>query len=294
MKRAVAFRKHAGPIQESLKLAAAERGFDVLVTNKRDMNVGHPWNDYDNLLWFDNKPPILRTSAKIFWWMCDLRSPATLGGTTTASCIGVCNTFLLREYERFYGKPTIYLPQCGNDTEAKKGRSLNYDILFLGHLGKPSEWDHLSVTASNLKKSILSRQFHWNRMPIVGALEKAGLSVKVISREGATLDSKWLYQSTPINLSISLPVEGYTSNRLYNILSSEGFCLAAWFPGLEKLFRNHKHLVWFKTIGEAIELAKHYLDRPEERNRIRREGNQEYLAKHTAGHRVDRMIEALS
>ena len=108
------------------------------------------------------------------------------------------------------------------------------------------------------------------------------------------MDSKWLYQNTPINLAVSLPALGYTSNRVYNILASEGFCLTSWFPGIEDLFENRKHLVWFKSYGEAFQLAKYYLSHPDERDQIRKAGHQEYLAHHTVASRIDTMLEAMS
>ena len=81
---------------------------------------------------------------------------------------------------------------------------------------------------------------------------------------------------------------------MYNILASKGFCLVMWFPGLEDLFENHKHLVWFTSYGEALSLAKRYLANPDEREKIRKSGHAEYLANHTAAHRVDTMLEAMS
>ena len=294
MKYAIAFRNHVGPIQTSLRLIAEARGIDVLVGNARDMNVEHNWDDYDALLWFDNRVPTLKTSAKIFWWMCDLRVPETLGGKTTADYIGICNKQFLREYENFYGVPAIYVPQCGNDTEIVEGRNLGCDVLFLGHPGKPTSYEGLVQMKELTREQVVNKEFHWNRLPVISALRDAGLSVEVISQEGATSDSKWLYQNTPINLSISLPVEGYTSNRTYNILASRGFCLVAWFPGLEDLFENHKHLVWFSFYDEAVELAKRYLEKPQERDKIREAGYREYLASHTAAHRVDTMLGAMS
>ncbi len=294
MRYAISFRKHVGPIQDSLRLVAEARGVDLLVTDPKNMNLGHNWDDYDALIWFNNHPPTLETSAKILWWMCDLRAPESLGGTTTANYIGLCNKTFLNEYESFYGATVVYVPQCGNDTSVKRGRDLGCDVLFLGHTGHSAPHEGLVQMKELTRQQVLAKEFHWNRMPVINALQSSGLSTWVISNEGATADSKWLYQNTPINLSVSLPVEGYTSNRMYNILASRGFCLVAWFPGLEDLFENHKHLVWFSTLDEAVELAKHYLEKPQERDIIREAGYREYLDSHTAASRVDTMLEAMN
>jgi hypothetical protein len=200
----------------------------------------------------------------------------------------------LMEYEDFYGVPSFYVPQCGNDSPlGQPGREIKWDVLFLGHTGRPEKLP-LAQDADKTRKQILARNFHWNRMPTISAMRRGGLNVQIFSKEGSTLDSKWLYQNTPINLAVSLPATGYTSNRVYNILASSGFCLTAWFPGIEDLFENHKHLVWFTSYGEALSLAKRYLADPEGREKIRKAGQAEYLANHTAAHRVDIMLEAMS
>jgi hypothetical protein len=284
MKYAISFRPQVGTIQSSLSLCAEARGVDVFRINEE-----YNWDDYDALIWFNNRPPTMETSAKIFWWMHDLRPPRKT--KTTASYIGLCNTYFLKEYEDFYGVPAVYLPQCGDDAPVKEGRDLSCDVLFLGSPGLPAPYEGLAQTPELTRQQIGKREWHWNRMPVIDALKEAGLSVTTISEKRMTPDAKWLYQNTPISLSVSLPAAGYTSNRLYNILSSRGFCLVAWFPGLEELFENHEHLVWFRTLDEAAELAKHYLDRPRERDKIRTAGYVEYLANHTAASRVDTMLE---
>lgn len=294
MKYAIVFRKHVGPIQSSLQLHANKENVDVLITD-RSMEKppsGYFWDDYDALLWFNNKPPTIKTEAALLWWMCDLRAPSTLGGTTTATHIGLCNKLFLGEYAEYYGVPVTYVPQCGNDTAIFKGRDLKSDVLFLGHVRNLPDKCH-AQSEEAVRQQILTKNFHWNRAPIIQHLQSAGLNVKVLSREGATEDSKWLYQQAPISLSISLPATGYSSNRLYNILSSGGFCLALYFPGIEEFFDNHKHLVWFKSKEEAEELTRYYLAKPEERSKIQIAGHEEYLRRHTASHRVSTMLEAI-
>jgi spore maturation protein CgeB len=51
------------------------------------------------------------------------------------------------------------------------------------------------------------------------------------------------------------------------------------------------HLVWFKSIGEAVELARRYLGNDGERERIARIGREEVLTNHTWDHRMAWMME---
>jgi len=158
--------------------------------------------------------------------------------------------------------------------------------------GEPFEKSNPQDLAA-LRKRIRGKKFHENRLSIIREIEKE-FTVKVISREGITTDQKWLYNQTPISLSISLPAPGYSSNRLYNILSSEGFALVNWFSGIEAFFENRKHLVWFNSPEEARELTRFYLSHPDERDEIRRAGHQLYLEKHTAASRIDSMLSEIS
>jgi len=57
------------------------------------------------------------------------------------------------------------------------------------------------------------------------------------------------------------------------------------------MFENHKHLVWFDKADEAVDVMRHYTEKPEEHVRIRRLGYREYLRNHTAVERLRRVVE---
>ena len=59
------------------------------------------------------------------------------------------------------------------------------------------------------------------------------------------------------------------------------------------LFKSGEHMVCFKKIGEAKELAKYYLGRPQERKEIAQKGRSEVLAKHTYVHRIEELLKAI-
>ena len=68
-------------------------------------------------------------------------------------------------------------------------------------------------------------------------------------------------------------VAWYFSNRTWFTLGSRGFLLTNYAPGLEDLFENHRHLVWYRSVDECLELIEHYRTRPDERTRIAAEGH---------------------
>jgi len=297
MKAAIAYKcRPFGPIQASLCIAAEKLGFDLLPMEKSSPWAppkGKHWDDYEVVIHFHNATPSFRTSAKVLWWMCDLRAPQQMLPTCTADMIFICNSLFVDDYEKHFGVKVHYLPQCGNDADMKPGRNLKDACIFLGIVRGPADFQ----TSNPLKSELLLRQiqnkgFHANRSPVIDALRKAKISVGVINRERITADQKWLYNNAPLSLSVSLPVPGYTSNRLYNILSSAGFALVNWFPGIEKLFENKEHLVWFRSPEEAVELARYYLDNDDKRNAIREAGHRLYLEKHTGLARVNFMLQA--
>jgi len=298
VKIAIVYRVPIGPIQASLSLAGQAKDMDILQMRPNDdwaTPAGKQLDDYDVIIHFHNQPPTFKTSAVILWWMCDLRDPVKIPSAgCTASAIFVCNQLYVEDYIRHFGVKTFHLPQCGNDTDMVPGRTLRQDCIFLGRakIGESFEKSN-PLDLVKLRRRILAKKFHENRLPVIREIEKE-FTVRVISREGLTADQKWLYNQSPISLSISLPVPGYSSNRLYNILSSEGFALVNWFPGIEASFENRKHLVWFNSPEEARELARYYLSHPDERNGIRRAGYQLYLEKHTAASRIDCMLNEVS
>jgi len=84
----------------------------------------------------------------------------------------------------------------------------------------------------------------------------------------------------------------YTSwRRSLNSMASGAFHLTRYFPGLETVFENRKHLVWFESIGEAVDLITYYLENKDERELIAAQGCAEVHAKHTWDHRVAEMLE---
>jgi len=74
-------------------------------------------------------------------------------------------------------------------------------------------------------------------------------------------------------------VRWYFSNRTWFTLGCEGFLLTNYAPGLEDLFECHRHLVWYRSVDECLELCAYYLERPDERARIAAEGRA-YASRH--------------
>jgi spore maturation protein CgeB len=79
--------------------------------------------------------------------------------------------------------------------------------------------------------------------------------------------------------------------RIFNTMGAGCLLLTRYFPGLETVFENHKHLVWFEEDREGIELAYRYLEDDSARQYVAYTGRDEVLAKHTWDHRIQDMLE---
>lgn len=79
--------------------------------------------------------------------------------------------------------------------------------------------------------------------------------------------------------------------RTFETLSTGSFLLTNWIPTLGDLFEDGKHLVTYKTLDEMVEKTKYYLEHGDEREKIAKAGHEEFIAKHTYKHRVEKVLE---
>jgi len=96
---------------------------------------------------------------------------------------------------------------------------------------------------------------------------------------------------------ITLGINGVNDVRMYaswrravNSMASGAFHLTHYVPDMETVFENRRHLVWFHSIPEAMELIDYYLSHEEEREAIAASGRQEVLARHTWDARIGQML----
>ena len=307
MRYALVFTTHdlppRGPITRSLFQVAEQKGIPLRFTS-RDTD----WDEFDFLIWFHNRPPPFQTTAKIGWWLCDARTVERLrktepGSSGYANYIFLCNSYLLDDFASFYGGEAYHMPQCGDDMPEERGRSFGTDCVFIGSVPelnprkmrkrKPPDNPPLRLIGDNGSKDDFQwalANVHKNRYPVIKGILNAGISVHVLQGERVSRDQKFIYRTTPICLAISPQIPGYTSNRLYNILAAKGFCLTLKYPGIEESFENHKHLVWFSSVEEAVDLIHFYKSNPAKMQEIRDAGHAEYMKSHSAEKRIEQMI----
>jgi len=82
--------------------------------------------------------------------------------------------------------------------------------------------------------------------------------------------------------------------RVFESLATGSFLLTEYVPTLPRLFKNKKHLVWYKSMDEAIKLAKYYLKHDNEREKIAKAGMEEVFKKHTYMKRIEKMFKTIN
>lgn len=76
--------------------------------------------------------------------------------------------------------------------------------------------------------------------------------------------------------------------RNFEVMATGSLLLTSYLPDFEDLgFIDGKHLVLYRTMDEAVEKAKYYIDHPQEREAIAQAGYEHVIKHHTIQNRVD-------
>jgi len=105
-----------------------------------------------------------------------------------------------------------------------------------------------------------------------------------------------VYSSSKVGIGISAfnGVHSYTSDRLFRMLASGICCVCAWFPGIEEIAVDRRHLAWFKTTEECVALVGYYLKHADERKRMATEGARLAHRSHVWPVRVHEFLEVIN
>lgn len=81
--------------------------------------------------------------------------------------------------------------------------------------------------------------------------------------------------------------------RCFEATATGSFLLTEYVDTLFECFADGKHLVTYKTMDEAVEKARYYLDHEYERNEIAKAGMEHTLSHHTYEHRIKTMFKEI-
>lgn len=176
--------------------------------------------------------------------------------------------------------PTVYRPR---DVPVQ-----DYDIVFLGR----------PIQNTGTERAALLR-----------VLAHLGLNVHVFSGNWKSIKGlhgirchgftdgdgfAWACSRAKIALSINANVTMYTSwRRVFSTMASGAFLLIKHFPGIDTIFTNRKHLVWFGDKAEAIKETRYYIEHEDERHEIAAHGCELVKQNHTWNIRVSEILNLL-
>jgi len=134
-----------------------------------------------------------------------------------------------------------------------------YDICFVGHVSSPN------------------REFALDRMFAAFPNFYYG---QALFEEAARK-----YAESKIVFNIAMKED--VNMRCFEALATGSFLLTDWVPSIDELFEDGKHLVLYRSLEEAIDKAKYYIEHDDEREKIAQAGYEHVMAHHTIQHRVD-------
>jgi len=81
------------------------------------------------------------------------------------------------------------------------------------------------------------------------------------------------------------------SNRMWKVMGCGGFYLGEWVDGIDAFAQDGTHCAWYRDLAHGIDQVRHYLERPEARNRIAEAGRRHALEYHTYAHRLRLLLQ---
>lgn len=156
-----------------------------------------------------------------------------------------------------------------------------YDLIFIGNNSQPARLPLLERLASNFNLKVFGSGWEGTGLDYGDAVYGKGFA-RVCNR-------------AKICLGIMAPewteLEAYFSNRLTNTLATRCFYIQTYIPGLETVFTNLKHLVWYTDEEDLVGLIEYYLKNEKEAEEIAAEGQREVYRKYTYEESVKKILQ---
>lgn len=158
-------------------------------------------------------------------------------------------------------------------------RIKGYEIIVSAAVDLVEEYNYKFKAYGNWWDSSLGMNFLRNHKELDGKLFPIELVPSLCSSTKITLGVQCVdYSKTQ------------TSPRPYEALACKSFHLTQWTPATENIFKEGFHLVTAKTKDEAKEKMIYYLNHPEEREKIAKQGQEYVYAEHTYDKRLKDIV----
>jgi hypothetical protein len=220
---------------------------------------------------------VRRVGARVLLWYVDCFEPAPPAwlGARVRQCdaLFVSAKGLIPAYRELGPTPVhwamegAYLPAFPPlEVSAPQRRLFGSQVAFVGSVYHPTAHaDDFHARARLLRRIGARYELKiWGPQRFPATRRRLGRGLTLVKWPAYNRDLVRICRSSRIVLGINLinSIELYFSNRTFLTLAAGGFHLTHYVPGLETLFRNHEHLVWFRGEDECLDLIAHYLARP--------------------------------
>lgn len=278
----VTWARYAGPLApRAIRYAAEAYEPDFVLLTRHAILAGEP-----------ALRELLRGREAAFWYF-DLPTPppvlalARLVGRTYVTSLGQVD-----EYRAAAIGAVEFLPQGVDPARDRPAASappdLACDASFVGSGQYAHRYPVLRAVAAACRLQI--RGPGWDTAP--GDLPVAGGPVhgrrlrEVIRGAAISLGANASAQQDAERAS--------ASNRMWRIFGCGGFYLGRHVPDIEAFALGGRHCAWYRSPEEAADLARHYLARPDERQRIAEAGRAHALRHHTYAKRLELLLSGRS
>ncbi len=177
-----------------------------------------------------------------------------------------------------------YLTQaCITDYTPMTG-SYKYEVSFIGNN---------NITGPGMREELLNLIGSHFELHVFGARWSSKNFIshpRIFSEEYANVCARSKIVLDIKSFDYCLDVEGYFSNRTPLTLGFGGFLLSQYTPGVNQMYKDRKHLVYFKSPEEAISLIEYYLHHEDERKQIAEQGKDYVLKNDTYLQKVEQII----
>jgi len=192
------------------------------------------------------------------------------------------------EIAKPYTNKVVWGPHYFDPTFFKSNKILNQenDVTFIGGKTEASfqREEYLTEIAKNgYKLKVIGygfninnekTQYDWNGEHIAIAYKSSKIGLNIIS--GGILNCDLQF-----------------SARAYQAIGCGCFLLTEYIPNIEELFVPGIHLDVFHTKEEMLEKIKYYIENPEIREKIAKQGQEEVLKNHTIDIRVNQYLKVI-
>lgn len=156
--------------------------------------------------------------------------------------------------------------------------------ILINTLAKEAAYKHRKYILSNIPNLTVFgnndwEEVNWKNIKYYGFVDQYTKVSEVFYRSKINLDITRIYQ-----------LDGF-SDRIFNVLYSEGFLCTNKTEAILELFDDGKDLVTYSNLEELLDKIKYYLKNEDERKRIAYSGYQKVLKEHSFNNRLKFILD---